>query len=243
MEKRLLLVLLALLGAIAVGLAQDDSYLVYRAYIEKDMESWRQIIDRRRNIENPSKEYMEETINYEYGFVAWSLANLDENRNLAQKYLEYAFEDMEKYEEMDGEESRLSAYKSAFIAYDMKLHPMKAPFIGLKSVKLSKDAVNADGEDFFAYIQRGNVLYYLPVVFGGSKQAAIETYCKAREIMQSDFDNKARHNWLYLNLWLTLADAYKGLRDYAQVKTCYDSVLQIAPDFAWVRDSLYKSLP
>lgn len=225
-------------------LAQSDSYAIYRAYIEKDMESWRQVIDRRRNIENPSKEYMEETINYEYGFVAWCLADLGKTRDLAQEYLDYAVEDLELYEDMDScRESRVMAYKSAFIAYEMKLHPMRTPFIGVKSVKLSREAVQADSTDYFAYIQRGNVLYYLPALFGGSKKTAIETYKQARDIMQSEFDSKARHNWLYLNLWLTIADACKGLRDYAQVKTCYDSVLKIAPDFDWVRDDLYGNLP
>lgn len=222
--------------------ADNDAFAVYRAYIDKDMDAWQSVIDRRRQVGNPSAEYLEETINYEYGFVAWCLADLDKHRDRAKKYWNYAAEDLEKYKCIGGAESRIHAYISAFTAYDMKIHPMKVPFIGMKSVKASKDAIKADSTDFFVYIQNGNVLYYLPKMLGGSKEEAIESYKKAWKIMQADYDNKARHNWLYLNLLLTIADAYKGMKFYGQVQSYYDSVLNIAPDFEWVKNCLYPSL-
>ncbi len=223
--------------------AQNDGYSIYKAYVDKDMDLWQNVINERRAKENPSVDYLQETLNFEYGFVAWSLSKSDKSDGISQKYLDYANADLKKYESMNGAiRSRVAAYRSAFLAYEMKLHPFMATFIGVKCIKLSKEAVEVDSCDYFAYIQRGNVLYYLPQALGGSKDQAIKSYEKARKIMQKNFDLNARNNWLYLNLLLTLANAYKEKHDFKTVKTYYDSVLAIAPDFEYVKE-LYKSLP
>lgn len=224
--------------------ALTDDQIVHRAYIEKDMDSWQGVVDRRRAKEDPSAEYLEKTINFEYGFVAWALSKLDEEKQRAKTYLAYAREDLERYAAMDDcRRSRAEAYESAFVAYDIKLNPMKAPFTGLKSLKAGKNAVKSDSLDYFAHIQQGNVQYYMPKMFGGSRKKAIESYKTAWSLMQSNFDREGRYNWMYLNLLLTIGDAYKGLKDYDSVRVMYDSVLNLAPDFKWVRDELYPNLP
>lgn len=217
--------------------AQNDR--IYRSYVTKDHGLWRCVIDSMRALPAPTMQEKELTLNYLYGFIAWSLSEKSYSKD-AQKYLTLAYEYLDRYVGLYGESPRTQAYRSAFIAYDMKLHPMKVPFIGMKSVNLSKKSVSAANSDYFPYIQYGNVMNYLPASLGGSKDKAIEAYSKACRLMEAN--GAVKDNWMYLNALLTLADIYKSRKDYGTVEAYYQQVLQIEPNFDAVRNWL-KSLP
>jgi tetratricopeptide (TPR) repeat protein len=117
---------------------------------------------------------------------------------------------------------------------------MKAPFIGLKSLRYVKEAVAKDSTNYFAYIQYGNVLYYMPAMFGGSRKEAVVKYLKAKELMVQQ--GVHTQNWLYMNLLLTLADAYKKEKDWESVKACYDEALQLQPNYPYITEKLYPTL-
>ena len=233
---RYLLPLLMLLASHEL-FAQEST--VYQAYVTKDHKLWRSVVDSMRSLPTPTMQEAELTLNFLYGFVAWSVSESNYTKD-AQTYLNYAYADLDRYVKTYGESPRTQAYRSAFIAYDMKLHPMKVPFIGMKSVNLSKKSVAAANSDYFPYIQYGNVMNYLPASLGGSKDKAIEAYSKACRLMEAS--GAVKDNWMYLNALLTLADIYKSRKDYGTVEAYYQQVLQIEPHFDVVRIWL-KSLP
>lgn len=217
------------------ALASARQEKVYQAYVEKDMDVWREVIDSMRRIQDPSLEQRENIVNFEYGYVAWALSCMETHKKEAQKYLTQGYADLSAYEKAGGAKARVAAYRSAFIAYDMKLHPAKIPFVGLKSISDAKTALKHDPSDFFPKIQYGNVMYYLPAGLGGSKAEALVSYKQALLIMERQ--GQTRH-WMYLNLLLTLAEIYKSKGQYQVVQAYYDKILRHEPGFTWVRDSL-----
>lgn len=233
-----IMVLILLLAMPSGMMAQQKR--IYKCYIERDMVTWRGVVDSLRALPNQSLVMREQSLNYLYGYVAWTLSVLDTHRDVSKQYLQYAFDDLDEYERLGGRKARVEAYRSAFVAFDMKLHPMKIPFIGLKSVNNAKQALKSDSLDYFPKIQYGNVMYYMPQGLGGSKIRAIESYKTAQIIMERQ--NVWKNNWMYMNLLLTIADAFKGMELYDDVQEYYDKVLEVEPSFVWVRDTLVPNL-
>ena len=229
--KRSLTILVLWCAAIIV---QATSNKVYLAYLQQDIKSWQTQIDSIRKQPNRNLRQQEELLDLEYGFIAWALS---ESRNpLAQKYLAMGQADLKAYEKAHGTKARIQAYQSAFYAYEIKLRPARAAIVGLRCISLVKSARRNHPDDYFAQIQYGNVMYYLPSALGGSVTEAQAAYKQAQTIMESR--QMTQHNWMYLNLLLMLADSYKQQGDYQAVQTYYETILQHEPNFAWVRDTL-----
>mgnify|MGYP002513943532 CR=1 FL=1 len=100
--------------------------------------------------------------------------------------MEVAKENLTDLVQLSGKTSLSNAYNAAFVAYEIGITPFKAPFIGLKCMKYGETAVKQDSTNYFALIQYGNIMNYMPKAFGGSKDKALVYYKKAREIMRKD---------------------------------------------------------
>ena len=157
----------------------------------------------------------------------------------AEKYLSVAKENLSELIDEFGKTSSSNAFNAAFVAYDISLNPIKAPFIGLKCMKYGETAVKQDSLNYFALIQYGNIMNYMPEAFGGSKDKALEYYKKAKVIMSRD-EALYKNNWLYMNLILTIADIYKGKKDYESTKQYYLEALELEPGYEFVKRLLNK---
>ena len=78
-------------------------------------------------------------------------------------------------------------------------------------------------------------------MFGGSKTKAIHYYLKAQEIMENS-PKYTTKNWNYLNLLVTIAQAYQKTDNLNKAKAYYEKILNIEPEFAWVKNELYPQL-
>ncbi|MBP5260377.1 MAG: hypothetical protein J6Z12_07110 [Paludibacteraceae bacterium] len=229
--KQKLTTIVLLCGAIWAQAAHKDAY---SAYIQQDIKSWQTQIDSIRQQPNRSKQQQEQLLDLEYGFVAWALS--ETNNQLAQNYLDHSQNDLNNYAKAHGSKTRIQAYQSAFYAYEIKLHPARAARIGLRCISLAKSARRNQPDDYFAQIQYGNIQYFLPAVLGGSVAEAQTAYHQAEKIMERQ--GLSKHNWMYLNVLLMLADSYKQQGDYRMVQTYYEKILRCEPNFSWVRDTL-----
>lgn len=224
--------------------AEHVNKIIYNSYVYKDMNRWKSIIDslqleNEKNILNISEKW--ELLNYQYGYIAWAISNKKEKKSDAEKYLAIAENNLEELEELIGKTPTINAYHSAFIAYDIGITPFKAPFIGLKSMKYGEMAVEEDSLNYFALIQYGNIMNYMPAAFGGSKSKALMYYLEAKKIMDED-PKLHQNNWLYMNLILTIADNYKNSKNYESTMKYYNVALKIHPDYPYVKDILIPSL-
>ncbi len=203
------------------------------------MPAWKGIIDQMQSQREKSNELRFELLNYQYGYIAWCIGN--NQKDEASGYLKLAEDNLQRLESEKFNLSRISGYKAAFYGFHIGLNIFSAPFIGPKSVASAKLAISLDPDDFFGYIQTGNVQFHAPALFGGSKQEALRNYLKAKVLMEKD-TIAIRDDWNYLSLLTSIAENYKVLNDDAHAKLVYQEILKAEPDFKWVRDELYPKL-
>lgn len=218
---------------------QNYKKIIYNAYINNNMQKWQQVINTMHYEKNKSDEYVLELLNYYYGYIGWCIGQkrIDE----AEKYLNQAKKYLDILESKNYKLSTLCAYKSAFYGFELGISWYKAPILGPKSVSCAKDAIKYDNNNPLGYIEYGNTQYYMPSSFGGSKEKAIEYYKKAQQLMERDEFN-IKENWNYINLLTRIGQAYLELENYQNAKLYFDKILNIEPNFTWVKDELYPKL-
>ncbi|HON19017.1 MAG TPA: hypothetical protein PK990_07605 [Salinivirgaceae bacterium] len=212
---------------------------IYRAYITGDMARWKSVIDslERTNPQSPTE--IAELLNYQYGYIAWAIGN---NKTTdAKKYLSEAQKTLERLEKKGFNPALVYAYKSAFLGFEIGLSPYKAPFIGPKSIEYARQSVKLDESNCFGYIQLGNIAYYTPSMFGGSKTEALLYYLEAKKLMEKK-SSLIKNNWNYLNLLSTLIISYKDLKFHDLAMQYCQKALNFEPDFKYVKCDLCQQL-
>ncbi len=212
---------------------------IYNAYISNNMKEWKKVIDEFQKAPNKSNAELLELLNYQYGYIAWCLGNDKEDEG--ESFLDIADENLELLENNKFEVSIVNAYKAAFYGYRIGISNWKAPFIGPKSEKAANLSLKQDPNNWFAYLQLGNIKYYTPSMFGGSKSESLKFYNKSLELIES-YSKTIDKDWNYLSLITTIAQAYQGIENYTEAKKYYEKVLQIEPNFTWVKNELYPEL-
>lgn len=172
--------------------------------------------------------------------------------NLSQKNPDQAFRLIDEALESASNIQNAKAFSSE----------MKTVLAGIYMMKLSKDKTEAatisgkihglldeaeqlDPNNPRAYLIRGIMLFNTPKFFGGDKDAAIQSFRKAINLLKN---NKEKENselspqWglLDAHAWLGIALTSKG--KYTEAKMIYKKALSIAPKFAWIKYSLLPSL-
>jgi len=233
--------LILLLGLPGISMAQTNPYkaTIYHAYISNSMGEWKTTITRMENVRNKTDGFMQELVNYQYGYIAWCIGN--EKEDEAEKYLSLAERNIQVLEERSVSGSYINAYKAAFYGFRMGLNPIKAPFYGPKSIQCARQSIEQDPSNPYGYIQYANSEYYMPAVFGGSKNKAIAYYTKAEMLMEQD-KQMIEQDWNYLSLLTTIGKALEETNDLKAARDYYEKILKIEPGYEWVRDELYPGL-
>ncbi|MBN2745798.1 MAG: hypothetical protein JXR34_03655 [Bacteroidales bacterium] len=202
------------------------------------MENWKAVIDQMQLIEKPSLPTRLELLDYQYGYIAYCLGK--EKEDEAEKYLEKAWDNLEILEDKKYQPAWTNGYRSAFYGYEIGLSSMMAPFYGPKSMTYAKKAMEADANNPFGFIQYGNIQYYMPSTFGGSKTEAIEYYKKA--IVKMEALGDIHFNWNYLSLLAVTGQALESVNKLSEAKLYYEKALKKEPNFLWVKNDLLPKL-
>lgn len=226
-------ILIVLFCFIIVSIFGQINKTIYQAYISGNMVEWKKTMDSYKAITNTEKL---ELINYQYGYIAYCIDQ--NNEGDAEKYMQKAENLIAQLEKLKYKMLMLYAYKSAFIGFKIGISPYKAPFFGQESLTFAEKSVALDGTNYFGYIQLGNIAFYTPSLFGGSKKEAMKHYLKALVLMEK---NSAilKNNWQYLNLLATIIQAYYEQEQYELAKKYCIKTLAIEPGFDWVQNQLY----
>jgi hypothetical protein len=212
---------------------------IYYAYINSKMELWKEVIDSMDAVKGKSNTLMMELVNYQYGYIGYCIGfNKKEEANI---YLDLAIKNIEYLEKEKYNLSLINAYKSALYGFRISLNQLFAPVFGLKIIESAKSAVELDNENYFGYVQLGNVEFYMPSALGGSKKAALEYFLKAKELIEKKPEDTGE-NWNYLNLLIIIGQSYYYLDEYNSAKLVYEKILDLEPGFVYVRNELYPQL-
>jgi tetratricopeptide (TPR) repeat protein len=212
---------------------------IYRCYIYGDMVKWKQIIDVMEKSKSSKPEVLIELLDYEYGYIAWCIGT--KNDDEAEKYLDFADKNVELLENMQYNLSMVNGYKAAFYGYKIGLNNITVTVYGSKSYKCAKKSIELNAKNPFGYVQFGNVQFYMPAAFGGSKQEAIDNYRKAESLMELDKMN-IKTDWNYINLLITIANSYSEVEQLDKAKLYYEKILKLEPNCQWVKNDLYPQL-
>lgn len=232
----IIIFLLLLANAKAQNTYKD---LIYNAYIYNNMSEWKNIVDKMQKQTNKTNDQKLELLNYQYGYIAWCIGNdLDK---IANSYLNDANKICEELEKVSYKVNVLNAYKSAFIGFEIGIDTYKAPFLGSKSLNYAEKSIENDKNNYFGYIQLGNIFQHMPKAMGGSKKLALEYYETAQKIMENN-SSQIKNDWNYLNLLVLIAQVYTKLEMYNTAKTQYEKILKIEPNFTWVKNELLPEI-
>lgn len=238
MERKKYTLILLIFSFSMLSLTAQNKSAIYNAYIHNQMDNWKTVIDKMQLETNPSDEFLFELINYQYGYIAWCIGNNEKKQ--AKAYLKLAEDNLAELEKRSYNSSYINAYKSAFYGFNVGLNKLKAPFLGPKSVNAAKLSMQEDASNPNGFIQFGNAQFYMPPIFGGSKSEALKYYQQAANIMEEN-PVSIKNDWNYLSLLVNIAEAYNEIKEYDKAEEYYRRILEIEPDFKWVKNELYPN--
>ena len=234
--KYLFLIFFSLFSLILSG---QNNKSIYQAYIDGDMVKWKETMDSLEVKEQKTSKEKLDLINYHYGYIAWCISQ--ERTSEAKDYMDKSEEYIELLKKNNYNLSMLYAYKAAFVGFEIGISIYKAPFIGPRSLSFANQSVSYNSKNAMAYIQLGNIAFYTPKMFGGSKPEAMQHYLKAVKNMEAD-ESQIDQNWNYLNLLATIISAYIELEQYSEAERYCIKTLAIEPDFNWIKNELYPQI-
>lgn len=233
------LILIFLITSVLDGFSVDYKTRIYRAYISNSMKDWKTVIDEMEKQAESNQALLPELVNYQYGYIGYCLGA--DKHSEAENYLRLAEKNLDKLDKKGIESSVIHGYQSAFYGFYIGLNVAKAPFLGPKSVKHSKLAMQQNPANPFGYIQYGYSQLHMPAVFGGSKKVAVDYFQKAEKIMEKNGES-LKNDWNYLSLLILIGQAFELQSDYDNAGKYYEKVLKIEPDCMWVKIELYPQL-
>lgn len=231
------LALSLLLSFLAVN-AQEYKSEIYQAYLLEKMDHWKELMMQMEKdfqlTADPVLLY--DLLEAEYGYTGFLVSV--KRKKEAEEVLLSAKRHMTLLEKMGQCNARVYSLKGAFYGFQIMLEPARAPKLGRLSMKANDKALELDPEEPQVWLERANIDYYRPVIFGGSKKKAVPKYEKAVELFEST-PGRTRENWVYINCLAGLGIAYENTRKYSEAGKVYRKLLELEPSYKWVKEELY----
>lgn len=229
---------LALFLSVAVFGATHKQRL-YQCYLTGNMADWLVVMDELSSEYNRTKsvETLFELTHAQYGYIGYLLGVDDEDR--AEKLVAKALSNASVLLDKNPKWVEVLAIKGALIAYKIAMSPYKAPFLGPESVSIIDKALSLDSTNPYALTEKANSKLYAPVLFGGNPKEAVLLYQKAIASIERTLNGSNEYEWWHLNVMAQLAIAAEKSGQTELARSSYRKILQVAPNFKWVRDELY----
>jgi tetratricopeptide (TPR) repeat protein len=235
MERTIYKIIFLIIMFVGTGMISENKIGVYNAYVSNRMQEWKSIIDRMYENGKEDEATLLELINFQYGYIGWCIGK--KRNDEAKNYLQKAESVLEKLSVNNKNNSIVNSYKAAFYGYRMGMNKTLAPILGIKSIDCATRALKDDPGNYFAYIQNGNIEFYMPAVLGGSKKKALDYYLTAEKLIENNRDTV--NNWNYLSLLTVISQSYYYLNDFSSSMKYIDKMLRIEPEFGYAKNELY----
>jgi len=218
--------------------AQEYRSAIYQAYLLEQMELWKEIMVQMEQDFSQTSDpvLLYDLLEAEYGYTGWLVSV--KRKKEAEELLKSAKRHMDLLSELGQDNARVYSLKGAFYGFQIMLEPARAPKLGRLSQEANDKALELDPEEPQVWLERANINYYKPVVFGGSKRKAVPKYEKAVELFELS-PERTRENWVYINCLAGLGVAYENTRKFKEAGSVYRKLLELEPSFKWVKEDLY----
>ena len=156
----------------------------------------------------------------------------------AQAYLKTALALSENYRKMYPNDARFKALHANLIGLKIALSPMRAATLASGMLSSAREAYKLAPGDSWVSILYGNILFYMPGIFGGDKEEGLECYQRARRSMEKDISTNG-HHWLYVQLLVTIGVVYEKSERYEQALAMYKTIMEKYPEYGFVKNTSY----
>ena len=156
----------------------------------------------------------------------------------AQAYLKTALALSENYRKMYPNDARFKALHANLIGLKIALSPMRAATLASGMLSSAKTSYKLAPGDSWVSILYGNILFYMPGIFGGDKEEGLECYQRARRSMEKDISTNG-HHWLYVQLLVTIGVVYEKSEHYEQALAMYKTIMEKYPEYGFVKNTSY----
>jgi len=235
LPKKLILSLLLL--TFTSGLFAKTSYSksIYDAFIVRDMAKWESIVqsmEASRTVTTVDQKL--ELVGYYYGVIGYLIGkkqydHAEQLTNKGEALIEQVLKSSPK-------NATATSYKGSFTGFRVGIKKFKALLLIFDSKKYINRAVEMDPQNVQALIDKGNMYYYAPAMFGGDKKTALTYYLKAAGIMEQR--NETSDNWVYLNTLTMIAFAYTKTDNPNAAKQMYTKIMRLEPNITWAKEVL-----
>jgi tetratricopeptide (TPR) repeat protein len=212
---------------------------IYVAFIHRDMNKWENVIHVMESSKSVNTiDQKLEFINYYYGYIGYligkkEVVKAEKMITKGEKLIDQVLHDSPK-------NATALSFKGSFMGFEIGTCKYKAMFLGSESKNCVNNALKIDPENVQALIDKGNILFYAPKIFGGDKKEALVYFLKGARIIE--MNKETDQNWVYLNLLSMIASAYEKTGKLAEAKQVYEKILLNEPDLVWVKNDLYPNL-
>ncbi|HDR67568.1 MAG TPA: hypothetical protein ENN61_00805 [Bacteroidaceae bacterium] len=236
---RIVIIIAILIGYLTV-FAGDFRLEIYNAYISGDMDQWKLVMDKMEREWNSNKdsELLFDLTEAYYGYIAWCISV--KKRDMAREFLVKAEKNIELLLASNPSWPDVYSIKGALYGLRVGLEPLKAPVYGKKSVENNNRAIELGPSGPRGWMERANIEFYKPAIFGGSKNRAVPLYEKAVRLFEANRE-LMKKNWIYLNCLAGLANAYAETGAIRQADQVYRRILIIEPGFKWIKEDVYPN--
>ncbi len=234
-----LILIFGVVIAHAVSANNATRLKIYEAYIQGDMAAWKVVMDslETQKGKQPTGQQLG-LVNYYYGYIGWAIGN--GRKAEAKQYISKMELLLNHVLKDNPQDAEAWAYKSALMGFKIGVSNFKAVFLGRKSRQYLEKSLELNPNNTQGILEKGNMNFYMPAVFGGDKTLALAMYRQAAQ--QLEQAGEGHKNWMYLNVLTLIGAAYEKLGDLGKAEVTYKKILQIEPGFLWVKNELYPAL-
>lgn len=222
----LLLIGILCLSCSGICFAQYSDKQLYDAYLVRDMGVWERYIAS-VDVDTASVDERIRLLNYEYGYVAYSIS---QEHSDARALLDKFEKNLESLRDVLPEATYM-AYRCGTSSYELSLNKVRLAKYGKRIYSEIDRAMSLDPHDPLVLTMKGNVEFYGPF---GDKTLALACY------QQADSVYHARHTSHYL--WnvraaqMTLVQCLEKTGQHqAAIDKCHE-LLREEPNFHFIRD-------
>lgn len=238
----LLLLLVSVQGFAQSNVISKAKSLIYTGYIHNNSQDWTAGI---ALLEKARQTYPnDQEIAYQLSLAYYGMIGACRSLATCEKLLEKiktAQGFVKKLLTQNNTSSRYSALMGGLLAMEIEEKPAQMIFLGPRCSNYINKSIEYDKRNPIAWVEKGNLLYHSPMVFGGDTKKAIASFEKAIKLFE-EFPNLKNENWQYLHAWVWLGLAYQDEGRVAEAKATFEQVLKLEPEFLWVKEVLIPGL-
>ena len=240
--KRIFIFTILSLCIVSGGKAQQIDYkaTAFNLFLNGKISQWPWVIN--KMVADPKLQDTEgqlEILTYYYGLVG-HLMDAGQKKQ-ASENLRKANELAMKLYKTNPDNPLLLGLMSNLTGFQIALSPLKATTLAKGMMNKAKKSIAKGPNDPHVNILYSNILFYMPGIFGGDTEKALQGYKKALQTMEADPELK-KNNWMYIQLMVTIGVVEEKRENYVEAQKMYRKVLELYPEYAHVKNVSYPRL-